>query len=349
MPIDFETERALATVDTISDIQPIQDADKIEVATVRGWQVVVRKGEFQPGDQIIYFEVDTALPVDDPRFSFLEDRGTRLWENRKYHILKTIRLRGVYSQGLIQPLSDWFLLGAPEETNVTKKLGLGKYEKPLPGQPGMGKNPGAHAKGPFLTEYAPKTDSERVQNLGKYWKSIQNLDWVITSKIDGTSVTYIRDLDGEIRVCSRNWELHFNEDSIYWSVLKEYPELADTLQPGEAIQAELAGPGIQGNPLHLSKVRPFVFSYLRNKKYNGFHHFPEPLWKLKVPLFFLDRQRLSEYTIPELIEEINGMESLVSPDRLEEGVVFHTLRGDIVPFLGRNTFKVISNKYLLKH
>lgn len=87
--------RKLATIREIKDIQPIEGADRIEVATVDGWQVVIKKGEFKVGDKIIYIEIDSIVPERE-EFEFLRDRKFRV---------RTIKLRKQISQGLIMPLS----------------------------------------------------------------------------------------------------------------------------------------------------------------------------------------------------------------------------------------------------
>ena len=87
--------RQLATIRTIADIHPIDGADRIEVAQVDGWECVVQKGEFQPGDKVVYIEVDSIVP-ERPEFEFLRDRKFRV---------RTIKLRGQVSQGLVLPLS----------------------------------------------------------------------------------------------------------------------------------------------------------------------------------------------------------------------------------------------------
>lgn len=351
MSVVYDHGRQLATIEEISEITPIEGADKIVAATVRGWTVVVQKSEFTVGDPVVFFEIDSALPMDMPQFDFLATRGTKQDEERWYHVLKTIRLKGVYSQGLVLPVNQFFdeyELGS----DVTEKLVIGKWEKPIPGQGANGATRGLHAKGPFLTQYVSKTDSERIQNLGKLWDVIADEPWVVTEKIDGTSLTALRDYDGQPRVCSRNWELH-EDDSVYWHVARDY--LFDHLNPGEVVQAEIAGPGIQGNPLGLARVQPFIFSFVRDRKYLSFGKFPVDLWHLLAPFRTLSKKDIgatsfdiSPYTIRELIDEVDGLKSKVNPERSAEGLVFHTLYGNVVSGLGRNTFKVINNKYLLK-
>ena len=352
MPIVTEDVRKLATVEQITSIRPIAGADAIEQATVRGWTVVTKKGEFSEGDMVVYFETDTALPVADKRFSFLAPRGVKTVEGEDFHVLKTARLRGVYSQGLVLPFSlfwqdiaDFFpgmeaghlpVLG----TDVTHPLGLGKWEAPLP----VGNGDTA---GPFLTKFARKTDSERIQNLVDVWPVLKSVKWDATEKVDGTSCTVVRDEEGDLRVMGRNWEIR-EGDNTYWNVVNSprFAPMFELLEPGDALQMEVAGVGIQGNKLKLSDVRPFVFDYSRNGVMVPRHEWPDLFLKWAVPTV--------EVTLPETAEEllalVDGVKSLINPQVLAEGVVFHTADGSVVPEVGnRNTFKVISNKWLTRN
>lgn len=351
MPVVKDDVRKLATVEELVNIRPIEGADAIVAANVRGWTVVVKKGEFQEGDRVVYFEVDTALPLEDARFAFLEPRGVKEVEGVKYHVLKTARLRGVYSQGLVMPLEafwedlEGFFPGMERGVtpalgvDVTSSLNLGKWEAPLP--VGSGDTAGS-----FLTQYARKTDSERVQNLQAVWGEVKAVEWEASEKVDGTSCTVVRDEEGRLRVMGRNWELR-EGDNTYWNVVNHYKALMDTIPVGGGLQVEIAGPGIQRNPLKLQDVRPFVFDVIApGKRMVPRSEWPQEVLKWAVPLVDLPLPA----TAQELVEQVDGMKSLVNPQVLAEGVVFHTKDGRVVPAVGdRNTFKVISGKFLLKH
>ena len=89
-------ERKLVSIQVIDDVAPIDGADNIMQARVMGWTVVVKKGEFAPGDRCVFFEIDSVLP-DGPAWSeFMRPRGFRV---------RTAKLRGVLSQGLALPLA----------------------------------------------------------------------------------------------------------------------------------------------------------------------------------------------------------------------------------------------------
>lgn len=355
MPVVMDDVRKLATVERITNIRPIEGADAIVQANVRGWPVVIRKGEFSEGELVIYFEPDTALPLSDERFAFLAPRGMKTVEGVDYHVLKTARLRGVYSQGLVLPVDAFLanLKAYAEETfattfpaftvssgdDVTAALGLGKWEAPLPVGNG-------DAAGPFLTKYARKTDSERLQNLIDVWPAISAAEWDITEKVDGTSCTVAMDGDFQLHVMGRNWEIR-EGDNTYWNVVKapRFAEVFAKLEPGEALQMEIAGVGIQGNKLKLQDVRPFIFDYVRDGEMVPRSEWPEVFRKWAVPVV-----PLAVGSDPfEVIAQVDGMKSLINPSVLAEGVVFHTRDGGVLPEVGnRNTFKVISNAFLAK-
>lgn len=327
--IDYDSDRALARVETIADLSPIPDADQIEAARIGGWTVVARKGEFRAGDEVIYFEIDTCLPLDDPRFAFLAPRGVKTVEGRDFHVLKTARLRGVYSQGLVMQAGDFPDLAG---------LRFGKWEPPLPTGSG-------NIVGPFPSAYARSTDSERAQNLTGVWPVIAGHagGWVATEKVDGSSVTVVADADGVLHVASRQWEIG-DGDNLYWNALRATFGTLPALAPGDGFQAEVVGPGVQSNRLGLPRLRVFVFNVLRNRA--AIPRAEWPVWALANAVPVLDL--LFPASPEQAVGQVDGLKSVVSPGRNAEGVVWHTVDGSVVPVLGRETFKAISNRYLLK-
>ena len=156
-----ETFRKLVTVRKVKEIKRIDGADLIEVAVVDGWQCVVKRDEFKVGDLAAYFEIDSFLPLE-PEFLFLEKSSKRRMGEFEGLRLKTIKLRGVLSQGLLLPYAvierfvtkDDFVLGA----DITDALGVKKYEQPIPAEL-VGQ-----VRGSFPS-FIQKTDQERVQNI----------------------------------------------------------------------------------------------------------------------------------------------------------------------------------------
>ena len=240
----------LAEIQTINEIIPIEGADRIELARVQGWQSVIKKGSFSVGDRIIFVPIDTVLQPDDWN-KFLWSK-----ENPKTPIrIKTVRLKNQVSQGLIFPLSilpDPFFeheIG----TDVAHLIGVTKHIKLISA------NLQGIAKGDFPSHIISKTDEDNLLSNPDILDELKSCNSiVITMKYDGTSGTFIKELDGTFRVCSRNLELE-DGDNIYYRIANKY-NLKELMRNGSSIQGEICGP-IQGNPLKLSEADLFVFNY----------------------------------------------------------------------------------------
>ena len=215
-------ERKLATIREITDIRAIDGADMIELATVGGWNVVVAKNVgHKIGDKVVYCEIDSFLPIKE-EFEFLRKSSYKKMGDQEGFRLKTIKLRGQVSQGLILPISvvpiAQFATGhnLPEGLDVTEMLGIVKYEPPIPAEL-SGK-----VKGGFPS-FLRKTDEERIQNLVKEYeeyKLTSQHQFYMTEKLDGSSATFYMN-DGVFGVCSRNLELLETEGNTFWKVARE--------------------------------------------------------------------------------------------------------------------------------
>lgn len=191
--------RKLASIQAVNAIDPIEGADAIERVRVLGWYVVCKKGDFKVGDLAVYCEIDSVLP-EKPEFEFLRARKFRI---------KTIKLRGQVSQGILFPITILPPGKYPEDTDVTEKMGITKWEpdsKPIRSNSKLfGKLKRAQRSLPWPS-FIPKTDETRVQNLGPLLEKYQGERFYVTEKLDGCSFTaYVN--DGKFGVCSRNWEL----------------------------------------------------------------------------------------------------------------------------------------------
>jgi RNA ligase (TIGR02306 family) len=342
--------RKLATIRKIDALTPIEGADAIECATVGGWKVVAQKGLYKEGDLAVYFEIDSWIPFELAPF-LCKGKEPREFEGIKGERLKTIKLRGQLSQGLLMPLeeacknieSELF-----EGLDVSVPLNIIKWEKPINAQlAGI-------CKGNFPS-LIPKTDQERAQNLVKEIVAANEAGtkFEITEKLEGSSMTVYR-IKGEFGVCSRNMDLKRDENNSFWKVAIEEDIDAQMMSIDPywdfAIQGELVGPGIQGNIYKLSKPEFRVFDIYDIQM--GSYMNPEARRKL-VDIMGLKHVPVLAYTanmydtlgitdIPQLLKYAEG-KSLIGaagqePER--EGVVFKEVGGGF-------TFKVISNKYLL--
>lgn len=348
-------ERALATVEEITELRPIEGADSIEVARVRGWDVVVRIGEFNAGDRVVFFEIDSFLPLDDSRFTFLAPRGARKNpEGVEGHVLKTARLRGVYSQGLALPYEQFEagLSGLDPQIgdDITSTiLGLEKWDPPIPAELA------GSAKGAFPSVFK-KTDEERIQNMP--WVFDQSIllpdAWVATEKIDGSSMTVFVN-EGENGVASRNWDIEDTSHNSMWKLARElelhekmrdwYPAPKFIGEAEIALQGEIFGPGIQGNPLQVKEVqfRLFTIQYDREELPRDF--WPQWALDLAVPVHDLPYPETQD----EALAQVENLKSLINPQRPVEGVVWRNTHTPNFPNGARASWKAISQRYLLKH
>lgn len=251
--------RKLATIRKIDALRPIPDADAIECAVVGGWTAVVKKGEFKAGDLAVYCEIDSWIPHALAPF-LSKGKEPRVFDGIAGERLRTMKLRGQLSQGLLLPLKELYgllqgLNNHFEGQDVSENLGIVKYEAPIPVQLA------GEVKGMF-PGWIQKTDQERIQNLKEeldYWLGEQHA-WEVTEKLDGSSMTvYLR--DGEFGVCSRNLELKPSETNSLWKVaIRNDLELKlRRANRNLALQGELIGEGIQGNPYKIKGQEFFLF------------------------------------------------------------------------------------------
>jgi RNA ligase (TIGR02306 family) len=331
--------RKMATIRKIDDIGPIEGADAIEVATIGGWKVVVKKGEFKVGDRAVYCEIDSWIPTELAPF-LSKGKEPREFEGIKGERLRTVKLRGQLSQGLLLnldmaiPQTNSFVEG----DDVSELLNIVKWEMPINAQlAGV-------VRGNFPTAI-PKTDQERVQNLTKEIAAAQGMVFEVTEKLEGSSMTcYL--MDGEFGVCSRNLDLKRDENNTMWKVAidSDIENQMRKIGGNWAIQGEIVGPGIQGNIYKLKAPALFVFDvydivggdYLKPDvrrqlvKALGLNHVP-----------VLDTNFVLNGDVESLLVKAEGksvMGDITGPER--EGIVFKQANGGV-------TFKAISNKYLL--
>lgn len=356
------TIRKLASIAEITYIKPIEGADAIECAIVNGgWPVVVKKGEYNVGDVAIYLEIDSWVPHELAPF-LSKGQEPREYNGVKGERLKTVKLRGQISQGLLLPVTAGFIiskLGAAAGAkfsdyigrDVTEVLGIQKWEPPIPAQLQ------GTMKGNF-PHFIPKTDQERCQNLRKeIFEEHKDEIYEVTLKLDGSSMTvYVK--NGEVGVCSRNIDLIETEGNSFWkaardqNIVEALASISEDKGEEYAIQGELIGEGIQGNPEKLTGQRFYLFDIysitegrylLANERYSildsmnnlygaDVEHVPIIDGHLRVAQAY--------DTIDDLLEYAEGPS--LNPQTKREGLVFKSWESDF-------TFKAIANSYLLKH
>lgn len=408
--------RKLASIVEIETCDPIEGTDRLSVATMKGkgWKVVTSRDEFAPGDLAVYFEIDAALPADDERYSFLRERCLRKFVSKSGQVLreviriKTVKLRGVISQGLLMPLSAFVGEGKEiSEKSVPPKFGdlVDENGVPVPEdevrkmvedgflvseltangevmtvgsdlteilhvehideiaeqlRPMTSSNPiSADAYGKFPTDFIPKTDEERIQNLTDYFTKMKGRRFEITEKNDGSSVTMFLsktvDSENPFGVCTRNIRLKPQTESgivpLAWRMAKKYnvesaiAAAEQTVGAELAFQGELVGPGVNGN----------------RDKYADFEWHVFKVWNITVGRYLLPEEARAlcrlvhlEY-VPVICESMDVFDTFVTVDDLlkyaegktaagneREGLVFKSVDEPYV------SFKAVSNRYLMK-
>jgi RNA ligase (TIGR02306 family) len=344
------TERKLATIRKIDAIDPIDGADAIEVATVGGWKVVVKKGEFAVDSLAVYIEIDSWVGNDIAPF-LSKGKEPREYEGVKGERLRTVKLRGQISQGLLLPIKsiDAFkTLSSGEDDSfdlcpdfdVTEQLGIIKWERPMNAQlAGM-------ARGNFPA-LVPKTDQERIQNLTRSFEQYQQDTWSITEKLDGSSCTFYLDDEDVFHVCSRNLDLKEDEANSFWKVARKF-QIEDIMRrnfmKGMAIQGEMIGEGIQGNQY---KTQLDFYVYDMYNTHTAQYILPiqlkaacERLGLKHVPILAEDISLVGE-SVSGILAQAEGKSELNASER--EGLVFKSNS------IHDRSFKAISNKWLIKN
>jgi RNA ligase (TIGR02306 family) len=325
----------LASIQAITEIRPIEGAERIEAATVLGYQTVIKKDEFRSGDQCVWHEPDTVV-AERPEYEFLRNQGFRL---------KVSRFRGQVSQGLALPLSvlppNHYSIG----DDVTELTGICKYEKPLSA------NMAGIAKGAFPT-WMRRTDEPNLRSFPTALEEFVGRECVITQKVDGTSGTYYF-RGGEFGVCSRNLELLDDPSVLFWRVAREC-RLRDALEKlgGDfALQGEVHGEGIQGNHLGVKGVRFVAFNLfdISNYVYASHNALAEFCAVNNLPVVREVWRGEFRFTLPELVALANAQD--YAPARPAEGIVIRPVEEarSVVLESGRLSVKVISERYALKH
>ena len=353
--------RKLASVQKILALDPIEGADRIEVATILGWKVVVGKGTYKVGDLCVYFEIDSVLPENILRAANLwdEEKGKGKLSGSNGNRLKTVKLRGQISQGLTIPYS---VLGLRpyhdgsgvikdfevEGEDLTEVLKIEKYEPPIPAElAGV-------CKGTF-PGFLIKTDSHRLQAAPGLIEEMQGVPCYATVKMDGTSSTFYNrflETENEFGVCSRNMDLCESDTNMYWRMARKYDLVEKMGMSNMAIQAETFGPGIQGNKMGAEEVQMAVFDmfHIIDYRYVDWGDLKGFCELLELPLVEPVYEGSFEWkSVDELIEFASGIK--YSNGAAAEGIVIRPqveMRSKSLDG-GRMAFKVISPEFLAKN
>ena len=356
--------RKLASIKKIDKLIPISGKDRIVLATIDGWSVIVQKEQFSEGDLCVYCEIDSVLP-EKPEFEFLRSKNFRI---------KTMKMAGVISQGICFPLSI-----LPEGTysygdDVTDIIGVKQYQETMdiePQKTSSNKYPkflmrykifrkivnrGNKKAQKGFPDFISKTDETRIQNMPFILNN--KSPFVATEKIDGQSGTFALvkhksklmfwRTKYEYIVCSRNIRLLKKDMSSYWSVSDRYDiknklmaMLNDFKVDWIAIQGECIAPNVQGNKYKVSCADLYIFNLILPTGRIGSVKAKEicDKYDLKfVPI--LSKSYILPDTVDDVLKFAHGQSEI--GETLREGVVFRSVDGKI-------SFKAVDPLFLLKY
>lgn len=354
----------------VDDVQPHPNADRLEIATVKGWQCVVGKGDFEKGGQAFYFPIDSVLP--DVALSFLFANSKIKPPSR----IKTIKIRGAISQGLLSrccPVDEKRQIYAYDfkvGDDVTERLGVTKYEPPASALPnGYGvKNPQRKAaENPHFQKY---TDLEHLKNHPNVFSEGELV--VMHEKIHGTNFragwvpmqvdTFWKKVkkfigllpEWEFVYGSRNVQLQskkqyggYYADNVYAKIVEQY-KLDEKLGAGEVLYGEIYGDGIQKGYTYGCKPgeqRLAAFDLQVDGKYVDYGAFYVKMHYLAIPMAPLVGS--GTFRKEEAMKLAKG-ESVLSPSEpIREGIVIRPIHEQTC-YLGRKILKLVSDEYLLR-
>ena len=361
-------ERKLASVQIIKNLEPIEGRDRILLATVEGWKVIVGKDDFKVGDKCVYIEIDSVLP-DRPEFEQARKRSNRV---------RTMKMAGVYSQGIVYPITilpnmiDDHTVSYNqynEGDDVTEILGIIKYDEygdaaeisHMPKQPKYNKwqlfwykifgFPKCKGKSDGFPSLISKTDEVRIQNIPEALMNKEPV--VVTEKLDGCSMSAVLENVGwfgreKFTLASRNRSLE-KDNSHYWKAaekydLKERMSLMLKENGGRwiAVQGEVIGPSIQGNPYKLKDIDFYIFNIIDETGRWGTEKVME--WCFRYGLNVVPVLN-TNYILPDTVDgmlQYATNKSLINSEVLREGVVIRSKNG-------QKSFKAVSPEYLIKH
>lgn len=357
--------RKLVRVDIIKDIKPILKADRLELATVEGWKVIVKKDEFKVGDKCVFFEIDSFLPLRD-EWNFL--KNVTMFNKQQGIRIKTMKMRGALSQGLILPLS---LLNISEDTevgtNLTDILGVVKYEVL-----DSGDFKSINNKEEKYPSFLPKTEQPMIQNLTEWFDWYSEEVFEETLKLDGSSMSVAGILEPiqltrleKIKnffganipttkyvslVCTNKTLLErpltndVTQMNNYWRAFYKFG--LDRIPAGFCVQGELLAPNIQRNHEKVKSVEFYIFDVFDITR----QEYLSPTMRKT----FLDLYLEGVYYVPVVASRIRaldlGLDGLLERakgESMNKGVVSEgrVYKSVLSPEIH---FKVINNDYLLK-
>ena len=347
----------------IQDILVHPGADRLEIAQIKGWQCIVGKDAHKKGDYVVYIPIDSLLPEEVER---------KLFSNSKVklsnHRVKTIKLRGAISQGMVASFSQLEIKPRTLGTDLAKELGIVKYEPTERLTTKGGRRATRKNSNPNFHKY---TEIENYKNYPNGF--VEGEPVIVTEKIHGTNFRA-----GYVKAVTDTWwkkiKKFFNKlpeyefvfgshnvqltngnpiggevacNNVYEKAVEKY-KLKEILMPGVVIYAEIYGDGIQSNYNYGCGHNEFgmvVFDVMLTGVYQDpliLEGYCEALQLPLPPVLYrgpFDYEKIKAFTI--------GASVLCPTQKIREGVVIKPEK-DTTTYFGRKVLKLISDEYLLK-
>lgn len=360
-------ERPLVEIVEIADVLEHPNADRLEIAVIKGWQCVIAKSSFKKGDKAVYFPIDSVLPPDVEVKLFPPESKVKLSNSR----IRTIKLRGAISQGLLARPELFDLHTQDVGTNVAVYLNIQKYEPSIKAQSslmGGSKGVAKKAENPYFQKYT------KIQNFKNYNSVFTERDLVIvTEKIHGTNfragwvpkTTLLAKIRKFLRLGtsyefvfgSHNIQLQqkasgfktFYDANVYAEAVKKY-DLKNRIPKSMVIYGEIYGSGIQKNYTYECKQDERKLVIFDIQTFGKYTNSSVCKWYCKnvldlthVPILYQGAFDL------EKIKKLTKGNSVLAPtQKIREGVVIKAVNESNDVLIGRKVLKLVSDEYLLK-
>ena len=308
------------TREKIGQIKEHPNADRLQLAKLEGinFQFVIGKDSYNPGDEVLYFPIDSVLPKNTAEALGLDGKLAGKNKDR----VKTVRLRGEVSQGVVGPTS--LVPDNLDEKEITQLLGVTKYEPPV-----VPCKAGNLIQLPVgLSAY----DIEGAERNMDVVEHMMDMPVVVTEKLEGQNFSITWDATQQkIFVNQKNYSIEPVEgkEHDFWRVCREkglfdtFDEVIKTFGKDKNITlyGEFLGPGVQGNIYKLQEHEVRLFDLNINGDYLDAVAFIE-LFDIekRVPTVF-DSGTLRKFLMDQdVVEASHGVSSLNS-GTFREGIV----------------------------
>lgn len=355
----------IVTVERVLEVKPHPNADRLDLVTVKGWQVIVGKDSSKAGDLVVYIPIDSILPNDFEAFLFPPESKIKLKNSR----VRTIKIRGEISQGMVVSVASlspqW---GVPyrEGADVKGILGIEKYEPPVK-CPFTVRNGNERSKKETNPNFKKYTSLNHLKN---YPDALAGMDIIITEKIHGTNFRagYVKSVadtwwkkikkfvgllpEYEFVFGSHNVQLQnkmlndtYFKKNVYAAIVDKY-DLRGMLNPGEVVYGEIYGDGIQKgyNYSLKNQIDLAVFDVMVDGEYLSFS---DAFWfSMDRYLSFVPILATMAFSEDSLEEYVSGKSTQSFDQSVREGIVVRPIK-ETQGQMGRLIFKYINPDFLM--